>query len=596
MRAAPNAITAWVVGSALACVIAAPAFAAPVYVEIRGIGDKTLRGEMQDALTAFPAPPSSRLEARRRATEAGEKIVAVLRSEGYYDYTVNADIGDGDTPLAFVTVQVGPRSKIADPTIAWAGPPPEAAVAAAAQAAMDLKVGDPGRALSVVADEGRVVATLREHGHADAEAQPREVIVDHAVQTVQPTFHISAGPLVKLDGVQLEGTTRTRPDWVRWLAPWKAGQVYKPEDVAELERRLTDTGAFDSVAVALATPAGDQQGLRPVIVSLTDRPKGTLELGGSYSTTEGAGVDSRWIVYNRFSRADTLTTSLEVAQIDSRLQTELALPDWNKPGQTLKLDVAAYSDNTDAYLSNGGVISADLTHKFSKISFLTWGVSLDGSDTEEKESANYIHASRNRTLITGALLGAFNMDNSNDPLDPTRGWRLEARVEPTYALGDGSIGYLKATTQASGYLPVDDLGTVLAARVKVGTILGGDIPLVPAPARFYAGGGGSVRGYAYQAVGPRYGDNTPEGGLSLFESSFEVRQHITEQWSVVAFLDAGSVGQRVNPDFNHPDLGAGFGVRYNLGFGPIRIDIATPLQQREGDSIIQLYLSIGQSF
>jgi translocation and assembly module TamA len=150
--------------------------------------------------------------------------------------------------------------------------------------------------------------------------------------------------------------------------------------------------------------------------------------------------------------------------------------------------------------------------------------------------------------------------------------------------------------QGAGYLPIESIGTVLAARLKVGTIFGGNIPLVPAQDRFYAGGGGSVRGYGYQEVGPRFSDNNPQGGLSLVETSFEVRKRITQQWGAVAFIDAGAVGLQTNPDFTRPKYGVGVGVRYNLGFGPIRLDLATPLNPGKGDPILQVYLSIGQSF
>ena len=141
-------------------------------------------------------------------------------------------------------------------------------------------------------------------------------------------------------------------------------------------------------------------------------------------------------------------------------------------------------------------------------------------------------------------------------------------------------------------------GTVIAAAAEGSSaIAGGDIPLVPAQDRFYAGGGGSVRGYAYQAVGPRYPDNTPQGGLSLVESSVELRQRITNNWAVAAFVDAGAVGKQVTPDFSHPEMGVGFGVRYNLGFGPIRFDLGTPLDPPlRAMRPIQVYLSIGQSF
>ena len=582
-------------GLAIAALLTAPAYSAQKF-DIRGVDDHSLRSAIQDAIGAASATPTSRLDARRKAVDAGERAIAVLRSEGYYDYDVVPDIGEGDTPQAFIQITPGPRSKIADPRIEWIGPPPSIDIQDAAEKAMALKPGDPGRAEAVIAAEGRIVATLEKDGYADAEAKPREVVVDHADLTVQPAYRIASGALVRLGDVELKGSSRTRLKWLRRLMPWKAGQIYKPKDVAEFERRLVDTGVYDSVTVSLAPPAGAKDGRRPVIVSLADRPKGTLELGASYSTTEGGGIDSRWIVYNRLGRADTLTTSVLVAQLDSRVQLELALPHWRRPEETLKLTAAGYRDDTTAYESAGLVVSADLTHRYGKISFLTYGLSLDGSNTNEKEAADVVNFKLRRNLATVAGLVAFNLDKSNDPLDPTAGWRLSARAEPTYAVGDGPVAYLKSSAQVTGYIPLGRAGTVIAGRAKLGAIFGGDIPLVPAPARFYAGGGGSVRGYAYQAVGPRYIDNTPEGGLSLFEASLEVRQHITGKWSVVAFVDEGAVGKQVTPDFSHPDIGVGLGVRYNLGFGPIRVDIGTPLIKRNGDSPIQLYLSIGQSF
>ena len=579
--------------------MAAPgAYAAPLRaVQVRGSLDKALRSEIEQAIGRLAAAPKSRLEARRRANEASETAIAVLRSEGYYDYKVEPDIGDGDTPQPFITVTLGPRTKVAAPTIQWIGDPPSSDAQKAAQGAMKLPVGRPGRASDVIAAEGRIVAALHEHGYADAEAKPREVVVDHADGSLQPTFKIASGPLVRLGAVKVETTGRTHPSWVTALAPWRAGQVYRPTYVAELERRLRDTGVYDEVTVALAPASEAVDGERPVVVSVADRPKGALELGASYATSEGIGVDSRWILYNLLGRADTLTNTFRVADIDSRLQTELALPDWRRQDQTLTLTAALYRDNTPAYDTDGAIVSADQIRRWGKISFFTLGVSVDATDTTDKEAVNFISLNHQRELVTPGLLAGFEVDHSNDPLNPTSGWRVNAQVEPKFALGDGSIAYVKASGQASAYLPLNaDAKTVIAARFKIGTILGGDIPLIPAQERFYAGGGGSVRGFGYQEVGPRYADNTPEGGLSLVESSLEIRQKITDRWGVVGFIDAGTVATQVTPDFREPEVGAGVGVRYDLGFGPIRLDIATPVTRRAGDAPVQLYISIGQSF
>ena len=572
-------------------------WAAPQHVDVRGSLDPALRAEIQQAIGPPPAAPASRLDASRRAREAGETAIAVLRSEGYYDYVVEPDIGDGDQPQAFVTITPGARSKIAQAHTEWQGVPPDAKAAAVTEAAMKLRAGDPGRAVDIIAAEGRIVAALRESGYADATALTREVVVDHADFTVQPAFRIAAGELVHLGAVDVITRGRTNPKWVARLAPWKVGDPYRPKPVAELERRLLDSGVYDRVTVSLAPADQAVNGTRPVIVSLSDRPKGTLELGASYSTDEGVGVDSRWILYNRLGRADTLTNIFRIAQIDSRLESKLALPDWGRPQQTLTLTAALYRDDTPAYLLWGLGAAADLTHRFSKTSFLTYGVSLDGTQTDQKESEDFIGLSKYRDLVTLGGLVAFAVDRSNDPLNPTSGWRFDARVEPRAAVGNGPVTYLKSQAQVAAYLPLGQTsGTVIAGRLKLGEIFGGDIPLVPAQDRFYAGGGGSVRGYGYQDVGPRFPDNNPEGGLSLFESSVEIRQRVTQRWGVVGFVDAGAVGTNVAPDFAHPEVGVGVGVRYDLGFGPIRLDIATPLNRREGDSPIQLYLSIGQSF
>ena len=588
---------------AVCALVAAPAYSAtPVFrhaevprAEVRGVDDKALRQQILEAVGQAAAPPASRLEARRRATEAADKATAVLRSEGYYAALVEPDIGEGDLPPVFINVTPGTRFLVADPSVEWIGASPDPDALARAQGAMTLKPGQPGRAAAVLAAEGRIVANLQKHGYADAMAQTRQVVVDYATSTVTPTYRISAGELVRLAGIDRRGHSRTQIAWLNRLAPWKPGDVYRPDDVAELERRLLDTGVFEAVTVSLA-PADASGGRRPVIVSLADRPRGRLELGASYSTTEGAGVDSRWLVFNRLGLGDTITTTLQFAEIDSRLQTELALPNWGRPNETLKLTAAIYRDNTPAYDERAAGLSGDITYRYGATSFLAYGASAEVSDTIEKQTANFVTASRKRRLDTFAGLVSFTWDHSNDPLNATSGWKVTARADPTANFGDGPVDYLKLSSQASVYVPIVNADTVIAGRVKLGSILGGNIPLVPAPQRFYAGGGGSVRGYAYQAVGPRYADNTPQGGLSLFESSLELRRKVIGDWGAVAFIDAGAVGDRVNPDFRHPDIGVGFGVRYNLGFGPIRLDVGAPLQRRSSDASVQVYLSLGQSF
>ncbi|MFN3514009.1 MAG: autotransporter assembly complex protein TamA [Phenylobacterium sp.] len=582
--------------AAAAALCASEARAQAPRATVEGELDADLREAVVQAIGETDRPIANRFEARRRAREAGEDAIAVLRSEGYYAHEVEPDVSEGEPPRPIVRIAPGERFTIADPKIDWIAPEPEPQVRRAGEAVMGLAEGQPGRAADVIGAEGRIVAAVQKRGYADAASRPRQVIVDHADHTMRPTFRIESGALVRLDGLSLVTEGRTNRAWLERLAPWTSGDRYDPEDVAELERRLLDTGVYDSVTVGLAPrEETTEDGLRPVVVSLSDRRRRTLELGASYSTTEGLGADARWTRYNTLGRADTLSVFARASNVDSRLGSELTLPHWRRPQQTLKARAAAYRTRTDAYDETGVGVSADVQRRFGKTSYLTVGASLDYSETEEVQAA--LLTPLGRELITVAGFAAMSLDRSDDPLDPRRGWRLEARGEPTYIAGDESLPYLKVQSQGTAYLPLDPLArTVVAGRVRAGALVGGSVPEVPASRRFYAGGGGSVRGYSYQAIGPRLADNTPIGGASLFEASLELRRKVTDRWGVVAFVDAGAVGTGQIPTGDDLSVGAGLGVRYDLGFGPIRADIAIPLDRRSGDPAFHIYLSIGQSF
>ena len=580
-----------------------PAVAAEPKAQIEGTLAPDRRAAVSRAMGDSEKPIENRFEARRRAREAAEDAITVLRSEGYYAYDVEPDVGEGDAPKARVKITPGPRFVLGPAHIDWVGTPPNPTAAEAAQAALALTPGQPGRAADVVSAEGRAVAAIQKRGYADVKTQPREVTVDHADNTVTPDYRIAAGPLVHLDSIQLATNGRTHPEWLTGLTPWRHGDAYDPEAVAELERRLLDTGVYESVTVALA-PATDltPDGLRPVVVSVAERQKRTLELGASYDTTEGFGLDGKLTRYNLLGRADTASVLGRLSKVDSRIQLDLSLPHWEGPRQTLAARAAVYHSNTPAYDTQGVMVSTDVTHRWGRNAtlglvgtYFTVGGSLDLSHTSEVKVGTLTPLGRD--VLTVAGLADMALDRSDDPLDPKRGWRVSGRVEPTFLAGDGTLPYLKVQSQISGYLPFDPNGrTVLAARLRLGSILNGTVSEIPAPQRFYAGGGGSVRGFGYQEVGPHLPGNTPEGGLSLAEASVELRRELTERWGVVLFVDAGSVGEGQAPGFGDMSVGAGVGVRYNLGFGPIRVDLATPVTGRNGQAPFQLYVSIGQSF
>lgn len=579
---------------------AAPAWADPK-ARVEGVDDADLKARIERAIGDAKSAPETRMQARRRAADAAEDAVAALRSEGYYGYTVEPDVADGEPPVPVVRITPGPQFTVANPSVTFSAPEPSEGDAATARTAMDLAVGKPGRAADVIAAEGRIVAALTQRGYADAAAGERQVLVDHSDQTVRPNFVIDAGGLVRMDGLRVSTEGRTNPRWVSRLAPWASGDVYDPEDVAELERRLLDTGVYDSVTVALAprnqtTP----EGYRPVVVSLADRPKSTLEAGASFSTSEGAGVDLIWNRYNRLGRADTLTLEAHYAEILQRALIRLSLPHWERPAQTLSLSTEVVREFTDAYDRQALLLRADLKRRFGKTSFFSYGALIDIGTSAEREidpiTLLPVKLKRDIAIISAPI--GLTLDRSDDPLDPHRGWRVQAELQPAIPFGDEQQWFVRTQVQGSAYLPLGrDARTVLAGRVRIGSILNGEVPDTPPAYRFYSGGGGSVRGYEYQGIGPRLpGSNKPLGGPSLVEASFEVRRELFGNWGAVLFVDAGSVGDNPTPDFSIVRTSVGTGIRYKLPFGPIRADVAVPLDRSHGQAPFQVYVSLGQAF
>jgi len=589
-----------IVGAAIcASLWVGPAEADP-RAQIRGNLPDDLRIQLRQAIGEVDGPPTNRFEARRRARAALESAEALLRSEGYYQPLLEDIVEGEDAPVAIVSIEPGRRFTLAEPTIQWASPEPQADVIQTARARLNLEPGAPGRAADVIAAEGRIIASLSEQGYPDAEVQPRRVVVDHAAFAVAPTYRIASGPLVRLDGVQVETAGPTNPAWVAALAPWREGDRYDPEQVAELERRLLETGVYDGVNVSL-TPADQARadGNRPVVVTLTDRPRRIVEAGATFSTADGSGIEGLWTYYNRFGRADTLRFQARIADIDSRIGADLTLPHWRQPGQLLALSAAVVNEDTDAYIRTAGVFSADIRQRIGKTSWVSYGLGVDAGKYDENRfdpvTEVPLSITRDLAILTGR--GSAYLDQSDDPLNPTTGWRATLNVQPTAVTGEDSLLFLRAEAQLTGYIPLrDDATTVAAGRVRLGSIIGGDELTIPSDRLFYSGGGGSVRGYEYQGVAPRLPDNTPRGGLSLFEVSAEVRHDLGRNFGAVAFVDAGAVGFQETPDFSNLRYAVGFGARYNLSFGPIRADIAFPLNRREGDASFQIYVSIGQAF
>ncbi|MBU6372972.1 MAG: BamA/TamA family outer membrane protein [Alphaproteobacteria bacterium] len=587
---------------AAACVIVAaptPAVAAQGSpVEIDGVDDRNVRAALRDVLPERPKPETL-FDAERIADEAAARARDWLRSEGYYAGDA-APAASDQPPRARIVVTLGRRFVFAAPALMLGGgAAPEDVQIAKDALARHVATGRPARAEDVLAAEQALLAALRARGYAGAQLGTRDAIVDHATGDMRLTFRADAGGApARLGAITVEPPGALRPEMLAKLPSWKPGATYSPEALAGLRRALTSTGAFSRVDVAVADPApgAAADAPRDVTVRLERTRPRTVELGASWSSTEGAGLDAEWSYHNALRRAETFSAGLRLADREQRLTTSLYLPHAAGLGRARRFSAEIVREQARPYDRIGASVSAAVEAQRTVRDALTYGVSLS---VDAYDAAAGVDSA---VIFSG--FGNWRRDTTDDRFDARRGAVIEARVEPSVSTGSATVPFVRSTADVRLYRTPraadgEDGRFTYAARLRGGWVqpITGDASDLPLDRRFYAGGGGSVRGYAFQSIYPRgvVASASPPGGQGLFETSVEARARITRSWGVAGFVDGGSAFDDAS-GLGDLRWGAGLGLRYDLGFGPLRLDVAAPLDRRASDSAVAVYVSFGQAF
>ena len=339
-------------------------------------------------------------------------------------------------------------------------------------------------------------------------------------------------------------------------------------------------------------------GGKPVHVDVVERPPRSIAFGAAWSTDEGGMLNARWQHRNLLGGGEQLRLSAELSHLfvnsvedfAGRVDAQLRLPDLLAPGLSLRLDAGAVRERLDAYDRDAMFAGAAVERRISRELVASLGGLVERSHVVQGDDERFY------TLVS--MPGTLEWDSSDDRLEPTRGWRLGGTLAPAKSFTDTQGGFASARGSARTYLDLGGTGgrSVLALRAGAGSILAGNRGDVPADRRFYAGGGGSVRGHAYQSIGPHDSRGQPEGGLSLLEGSVELRQRFGGNWGAALFADGG--GAAATRTLGSADLrmGVGGGVRYYTPIGAIRLDLGLPIRPEPGASHFALYVGIGQAF
>jgi translocation and assembly module TamA len=467
-----------------------------------------------------------------------------------------------------------------------------------------LQPGDPLSSDAIVAARTALDGALADNGYAFAAMGEPELVIDHRREEGDLTLPVATGGKYRFGALNSSLGRFLPASHLQRIARFRQGDIYSRSQVEDLRRAILATGLVASVAVSpreTAPPAPGAPGEVALDLAMTRAPLRTLAGSAGYESGDGARLEVSWEHRNLFPPEGMLRLRGIAGTKEQLVGATFRRNNFLGRDQVLTADLYANNVTRTAFEAR----TLAFTATFEKLTTLifqkpwTWSVSGELLATEEREGAVGGVRSASKTYFIGALPLRAAYDASDDLLDPTRGWRVSLRVSPELSVQQGRRStYARVQADASAYLPVGK-AVVLAGRVRLGTIPGTAIDNIAPSRRFYAGGGGSVRGFGYQLIGPRDSLGDPSGGRSLTEVSLEARIGtglFGGALSVVPFIDAGSVDERVTPGWRDMRYGAGLGVRYKTGFGPIRIDVGTPLNHRPGESRIGVTVALGQAF
>lgn len=516
---------------------------------------------------------------RKIAYQERQLLIKKLRSEGYYSNKVKTVL---EREKFIYLVEPGPRYRVSRVVVRE---PEDISIPSNR---VKLKAGAPLLAKDVLAGQSTLHDYLLDnHCLFEPEVNYR-VLLNHAKHSAEVIYLITESPEMVFGSVQMEGLTTIEKDYLLARLPFKAGNCFKRSQLDKARLQLLQTNLVASISIEEQEPVDNRVN---VTLQVTERDHHTVSAGAGFESEEGFGVSVGWEHRNLLGRAEKLSIDGHVAEFARSLDASLTFPHIWRDNQALTVYSELSSENPDAFQSETGTVGVELSRQLTKHIRAQIGGELAFSKvTEDDSSEDY------------ALLSVpmnIQLDYRNNPLDPTSGWVAGLNVRPYWDAYDTDTRFLHSTIAASAYLSSARLWgrPTLALRSAMGTITGIDRTDVPANIRFYSGGGGSVRGYAYQGLGPTT-DGEPSGGLSFSEVSLETRLRWGQSWGGVLFLDGGTAYESATPKPGE-DLrwGAGFGLRYYTSFAPIRFDIGFPLDKRDGeDNNYQIYISIGQAF
>lgn len=561
--------------------------------DIRSLFEELSALEEADGKAANGAMVSARMQ------EDQQLLVDIMTGQGFFDASVNGMVElpetEGEKLTVVLQVEPGRRYDLGAIIFDADRVVPEDLITRN----FVPKTGEPIVAERVLAAEANIAVVLPQEGYPFAETGQRDILLDPETGTGDYTLPVNIGPRSSYGEIITTGTTAFDADHIGVLSRFDKGELYDSRKVDDLRKALVATGLFSIVSVkptASGEAAPDGTEYATINVEQVAGPPRTLAGSAGYSTGQGFRVEGSWTHRNLFPPEGALIASGVAGTQEQGASLTFRRSNAGRRDRTVELGISALHSDFEAYEAFTGKLAGRISYDSTPIwqKRLTYSYGFEILGTNEQDF-NFTTGERDRrTFYVAALPGQVTFDTTDSLLDPTQGFRLSAKLSPEASLGSGTQIYGRGLLEGTAYFQVDD-GIILAGRTRIGSIAGADRELIAPSRRYYAGGGGSVRGFGYQELGPKDIEDRPIGGRSLVEAAAEVRYRFGD-YGIVGFVDAGQVYTSSTPGFDNLRYGVGIGGRFYTNFGPLRVDVATPINRQPGESRVSVYISIGQAF
>jgi len=572
-------------------------------VEVEGVstvGDaedllKSFR--QQSTLEAERKHPANAAQIGRRANADSDLLTQLLRSQGYYDAQVDARTErSGETLRVILTAQPGIQYRFA--SVELPGLDSAGADAARLRASFAVKAGDPVIAQNVIAAGAALTTALGEQGFAEAKLGDQDIEVNHQTHLASLKLPVNPGPVARFGVIRVSGRPPFSARHVGIIARFRPGDRFERSKIDDLRRALIATTLVANADIRLVPVEGGR--VVDLDVRLEPAPQHTIAGDIGYGTGQGALIEATWTDRNFFNPEGALTLRGIAGTSEQLAGVEVRRSNFVQRDQTLDLQFTASHQKFDAFEAKTILLAGHIERLSNFIwqKKWTWSYGAQLLATDENGVFSPDGVKDTRTFFIAALPLTLGYDGSDNLLDPTRGFRLSGWISPEYSGHGQSLTYGRSQIDASAYYPASDR-VVVAGRVRIGTILGASTFDLAPSRRFYSGGGGSVRGYGYQQLGPKDAAGDPIGGRGLAEFALESRIRLKQfggNFGVVPFFDGGALSTNALPGSGKWRFAVGAGVRYYSSFGPIRVDLGFPLEPQKGDGPFAVTVSLGQAF